>query len=91
MTKIATALGLLLLPAITLAWSDPEADGKPRNSWERQQETYRQHGYDTYRNGPLEETRREEARRQEKQREEDRQRQEQQRSSNSPYKSLYPR
>jgi hypothetical protein len=31
-------------------------DGKPRNSYERQREEYRQHNYDSYRNGPLQET-----------------------------------
>lgn len=73
------ALALLLsLPVSTLAWDDQ--DGKPRNSYEQQRHTYDKQGYDTYRNGQLEETRREEARRQERQREEERQRQERQQS-----------
>lgn len=49
---------------------DDYPDGKPRNSYERQQEEYRQHGYDTSRNGPLQETieqQRREQRRQEEQ------------------------
>ncbi|MBX3327416.1 MAG: hypothetical protein U0223_16820 [Nitrospira sp.] len=89
MKTIALTLGLMVLPALTLAWD--ESDGKPRNSYERQQETYRQHGYDTYRNGPLPETLVEERRRQEQQRQrEDRQRQEEQhRSSNSGYGQPY--
>ncbi|MBS0167565.1 MAG: hypothetical protein JSR29_15895 [Nitrospira sp.] len=66
MKTLTLTLGLIVLPALALAWDEP--DGKPRNSYEQQQETYRQHGYDTYRNGPLEETRREEARRQEQER-----------------------
>lgn len=48
-------------------------DGKPRNSYEKQREEYRQHNYDSYRNGPLQETleqeRREERRREEYRRE----------------------
>jgi len=81
--KTLLTLALILIPTasaltstIGLAWTDPEADGKPRSSWERQQEAYRQHGYDTRQNGPLDETVAEDRRRQEKQREEDRQRQE---------------
>lgn len=78
--KTLLTLALILIPTVGLAWTDPEADGKPRNSYERQQETYRQHGYDTRQNGALDETVREERRRQERQREEDRQRQEETRS-----------
>ncbi len=60
-----TALALITLPAMTCAYSWDDQDGKPRNSYERQQETYRQHGYDTRQNGPLPETIAEERRRQE--------------------------
>ena len=73
------ALALLTLP--TMALADNFDDGKPRNSYERQQENYRQHGYDTRQNGPLDETVLEEARRQEqRQREAERQEQERQQS-----------
>lgn len=85
--KTLLTLALILIPTLSLAWSDPEADGKPRNSYERQQETYRQHGYDTRQNGPLDETVAEERRKQERQREEER-RQEESRSrygNNSGY------
>lgn len=70
------ASALLTLPSLAMSWTDPEADGKPRSSWERQQETYRQHGYDTRQNGPLDETVAEERRKQEKQRDEERRQEE---------------
>lgn len=65
---------------------DDYPDGKRRNSWEQQQETYRKHGYDTYQNGPLPETleqqRREERRQEEYRRDTaERQRQESYRQS----------
>lgn len=53
---------LLLSLLLTLTSTEAQAisydsqDGQPRNSWEQQQETYRKHNYDTYRNGPLAET-----------------------------------
>ena len=86
------ALALLTLPTIAVA--DNFDDGKPRNSYERQQEAYREHGYDTRQNGPLDETVREEARRQEqRQREaEDQQRWEQERQQSqdrSQCRTLY--
>ncbi len=70
---------LILLSLLALSsCSDAQAisyddypDGKPRNSYERQREDYRQHNYDSYRNGPLQETleqQRREERRQEEQR-----------------------
>lgn len=48
---LLTAVALLTLPTLTLAWDDQ--DGKTRNAYEQQQHTYQKHGYDTYRNGPL--------------------------------------
>ena len=82
----------LLLPTVALAMTYDDLDGKPRNSWERQQETYRQHNYDTYKNGPLDETLAEERRKQERQREE-RERQERQQSQDrhgyGQYRSPY--
>lgn len=68
-------LSLLALTSCTEAQASSydSPDGKPQNSYETQQETYRQHGYDSYRNGPLQETleqqRREERRQEEHRRE----------------------
>lgn len=66
MKPLLAALALLTIPVMACAYSwDDSQDGKPRNSYERQQENYRQHGYDTRQNGPLDETVREERQRQE--------------------------
>jgi len=58
---MGTIIALFLLtmascttPATAIAY-DYE-DGKPRNSYKKQREEYRQHNYDSYRNGPLQET-----------------------------------
>ncbi|OQW34813.1 MAG: hypothetical protein A4E19_18025 [Nitrospira sp. SG-bin1] len=73
-------LGLLLMAAVMPAQATTY-DDPYKSSWEQQRETYRKHGYDTYRNGPLPETleqqRREERRREEYRRDSERQRQEQ--------------
>ena len=74
--KALILLSLLSIASCTDAQAityDDYPDGKPRNSYERQQEEYRQHNYDSYRNGPLQETieqRRRDERRQEEQRRE---------------------
>jgi hypothetical protein len=77
--KLLLAAVLLSLPATASPYEGFQ-DGKPRNSWERQAEISRQHGYDTRQNGPLDQTVTEERRSQEQQRQrEEQQRQEQQR------------
>lgn len=69
---------VLLLLSITSTTAqaisyDNSEDGKPRNSWERQLEEYRQHNYDSYRNGmaleALERQQREQKRQEEQRRE----------------------
>lgn len=77
--SLACSFGLLLSTTATgaaqaISYDSSEdasvaTHGKPRNSYERQREEYRQHNYDSYRNGPLQETleqqRREERRQEE--------------------------
>lgn len=70
LTLLSLSTGGLTTTAQAISY-DSE-DGQPRNSWEQQQETYRKHNYDTYRNGPLPETQ-EQERRQENRKERNRQ------------------
>ena len=90
-------LSLLTLSSCTDAQAisyDDYPDGKPRNSYERQREDYRQHNYDSYRNGPLQETleqERREQRRQEEQRREYEQRQQRDTYGGDTYGNTRPR
>jgi hypothetical protein len=53
MKHLLILLSILAFSNCTEAQASHEGSDSGRSSYEKQQDTYRQHGYDTYRNGPL--------------------------------------
>lgn len=82
MHTVAITLFVLALASCTAQEAQAVKSDEYASSYDRQQETYRKHGYDTYQNGPLpqtmEEDRRKQQRREEEQRYQERREQEDQ-------------